>query len=88
MATCWRKRHAEPGDRPDLYDRGGVFRDDDNVYASLIAKNVGPRYGLNTATVGHPDTIPVKSYNQVDLAGGYTFTYNGRKLLLRSIYTT
>jgi len=66
-----------------IYDRGGVFRDDDNVYASLITKNVGPQYGLDSATVGQADTIPIKSYNQVDLAAGYRFTYNGRKLLFK-----
>jgi len=66
-----------------IYDRGGVFREGDNLYGSIITKVIGPQYGLDTAAVGQPDTIPIKTYNQVDLAAGYTFPYNGRKLLFK-----
>lgn len=66
-----------------IYDRGGAFRDGDNLYGSLITKFVGPQYGLDTAAVGQADSIPIKSYSQVDLAAGYTFTVENRKLMFK-----
>ena len=66
-----------------IFDRGNVFREGDNVFASLLAKFVGPQYGLDTAAPGQKDSFAIKSYRQVDLAGGYTFPFNGRTLLLK-----
>ena len=66
-----------------IYDRGGVFRDGDDLFGSVIGKVVGPQYGLDTAALGQADTIPIKTYSQLDLAGGYTFTVNNRKLLFK-----
>ena len=63
-----------------IYDQGGLFRENDDVHAVLIAKNVGPQYGLDTATPGQFDSAPIKSYNQVDLDAGYAFPFGRRKL--------
>jgi hypothetical protein len=66
-----------------IYDRGGVFHDGDDLYGSVIGKFVGPQYGLDTAAIGQADSIPIKSYSQVDLAAGYTFTVNNRRLMFK-----
>lgn len=66
-----------------IFDRGDVFREGDNVFASLLAKFVGPQYGLDTAAIGQGNSFGIKSYRQVDLAGGYTFPFNGRRLQLK-----
>ncbi|GAC1482578.1 MAG: hypothetical protein NVS2B11_08080 [Acetobacteraceae bacterium] len=67
-----------------IYDQGNIFRDGDNVFASALTKFVGPQYGLDTSAVGQSNSVPIKSYHQVDLAGGYTFPFNGRTLQLKA----
>ncbi len=54
-----------------IYDKTSLLRDTDELYGLLIAKNVGPQYGLDTNTVGEPDQYPIKSYNTVDASLGY-----------------
>jgi iron complex outermembrane receptor protein len=63
-----------------IYDQGDLFRMGDDLHAILIAKNVGPQYGFDTANVGQFDGAPIKSYNQVDLDAGYVFPVGRRKL--------
>lgn len=66
-----------------IYDRGSVFRDGDEVYGSLIGKFVGPQYGVDTASIGQADSIPIKSYSQVDLSAGYNFRIDNHELMLK-----
>ncbi len=66
-----------------IYDQGDVFREGDNLFASLFTKFVGPQYGQDTSAPGQGNSFPIKSYRQVDLAGGYTFPFNGHNLQLR-----
>ena len=54
-----------------LYDAASLLRDTDETYGSLVAKNVGPQYGLDTNAVGSPDQFPIKSYNIVVASLGY-----------------
>jgi len=63
-----------------IYDKGGLLRENDDLHGIIIAKNVGPQYGLDTATPGQFDSAPIKSYNQVDLDVGYTFPYQQKRL--------
>ncbi len=67
-----------------VYDRGGIFTDGDNLFASALAKFVGPQYGLDTAASGQGNSFPIRSYKQVDLAAGYTFPYLNRSLRLKA----
>ena len=66
-----------------IYDQGSLFQNGDNLYGSIISKSIGPQYGVDTAAVGQANSFPIKSYNQVDLAGGYTFNFNNRKLTFK-----
>jgi len=63
-----------------LYDQGGLVREGDDLHASVFAKNVGPQYGLDTANVGQFDSVPIKSYNQVDLNAGYVLPMHGKRV--------
>ncbi len=63
-----------------IYDQGGLVREGDNLHGIIVAKNVGPQYGLDTATRGQFDSAPIKSYNQVDLDVGYTFPFKRKQL--------
>ncbi len=54
-----------------IYDEGGVIRPHDDLHALVIAKNVGPQYGLDTATPGAADQFPIKSYSTINLDAGY-----------------
>ena len=54
-----------------IYDKGSLFRQGDDVHGMIIAKNVGPQYGQDNYKVGSYDEYPVKSYNFVNLDGGY-----------------
>lgn len=56
-----------------IYDHAKLLRPRDEGYALLVAKNVGPQYGLDTNAVGKQDQFPIKSYNTVDLTLGYVF---------------
>jgi len=67
-----------------IYDQGHILREGDDLFASVLAKFVGPQYGSDTATLGQKDSFAIKSYRQVDLAGGYTFPYRDRALTLKA----
>ncbi len=67
-----------------IYDQGHILREGDDLFASVLAKFVGPQYGLDTAAPGQKDSFAIKSYRQVDLAGGYTFPYRDRTLTLKA----
>ena len=66
-----------------IFDKGGVFRDHDDLFASVIGKFVGPQYGLDTAAAGQGDSIPIKAYKQVDLAAGYTLPVGAQRVLFK-----
>ena len=63
-----------------LYDKGGVFRDKDDLFGNISLKSVGPQYGLDTAFQGQSDQFPIKSYNQIDMNAGYVFPVFGARL--------
>jgi len=58
-----------------------VLLDNDKVYGSILLKEVGKQFGLNGSVQGEPTAeYPIKSYNNVDLALGYTIPLEkGRK---------
>ncbi len=62
-----------------LYDKGSIIRVDDDLYANLNAKVVGPQYYNDTSTSGQFDTNPIKTWTQVDLSAGYFFPALHRK---------
>ena len=51
-----------------LFDRKGVVLVGDKLDASLLIKDVGPQYGLDT---GFVDKFPIKSYDTTDAAVHY-----------------
>jgi iron complex outermembrane receptor protein len=56
-----------------LYDHRGELIDRDDVYGSILLKNVGKQFGENVNTTSGPIAeYPIKSYSNVDLAVGYT----------------
>lgn len=65
-----------------LYDRGHVAREGDELFANLVAKSVGPQYGIDTQLAGAHDQFPIKSYNQVDLNAGYVLPAYGHRVKL------
>ncbi len=54
-----------------IYDKSNLFRSGDDLHGLIIAKNVGPQYGQDTNAIGKVDQYPIKSYNFVNLDGGY-----------------
>ncbi len=66
-----------------IYDKGDVFRGHDDLFASVISKFVGPQYGLDTASAGQGDSAPIKAYQQVDLAAGYTLPVGAKRVLFK-----
>ncbi len=63
-----------------VFDKAGVFRDRDDLFASVLGKFVGPQYGLDTSAAGQGDTVPIKAYQQVDLAAGYTLPVGAQRV--------
>jgi iron complex outermembrane receptor protein len=65
-----------------IYNRDSLFADQDNLYGSILVKEVGKQYGLNGSTAGGKPTVsdPIGAYNTVDAAIGYTFAVQRRKL--------
>jgi iron complex outermembrane receptor protein len=62
---------------------GPIFQKGD-LFASLLAKYIGPQYGLDTGAQGLQNSLPLKGYTDVDLAIGYTFQIiHGRKINAR-----
>ena len=53
-----------------LFDHGAVVVDGDRVDFSLLDKDVGPQYGVDTKFI---DKYPIKSYDTLDLAVHYAF---------------
>ena len=63
-----------------LYDKGSVFLPNDDLYGNITAKDVGPQYGVDTATRGAADSFPIKSWNEVDLSAGYVLPVLHRRV--------
>jgi iron complex outermembrane receptor protein len=63
-----------------LYDKGSVVRENDDIYANVTAKYVGPQYGVDTATIGGFDQFAIKSWNEVDLSAGYVLPAFKRRI--------
>jgi iron complex outermembrane recepter protein len=56
-----------------IYDQNDALLDKDNVYGSILAKNIGKQYGANINTANGPTAAyPIGAYSNVDLALGYT----------------
>ena len=53
-----------------LFDRGAVITHGDRVDFSLLDKDVGPQYGVDTKFI---NKYPIKSYDTLDLALHYAF---------------
>jgi iron complex outermembrane receptor protein len=64
-----------------LFNRKSVVLDQDNVYATILLKEVGKQFGENGNTANGPTAeYPIKSYSNIDLALAYTLPLqNGRK---------
>jgi iron complex outermembrane receptor protein len=62
-----------------IFSRDGVFKDHDNIYGSLLVKEIGKQYGLNGQTAtGKPNvSIAIQPYQTLDFAIGYTFPFSG-----------
>ncbi len=60
-----------------LFSRNSVFKDRDTVYGSLLVKEIGKQFGLNGQTQsGRPTaSYPIRPYETLDLAVGYTFPF-------------
>ena len=63
-----------------IYDKGSVLLPNDDVFANITAKNVGPQYAVDTANSGAFDSFPIKSWNQVDLSAGYVLPVLHRRI--------
>jgi iron complex outermembrane receptor protein len=61
------------------YDRRSVLRAEDELFASVVEKYVGPQYGSDTGKV---DSDPIKSYQYIDLSGSYTLPFNTHRARL------
>ncbi len=62
---------------------GPIF-ERDGGYASILAKFIGPQYGLDSNANGLGNSLPLKSYTDVDLSLGQTVPIlNGRKISAR-----
>ena len=62
-----------------IFSRDSVAKDHDNVYASLLVKEVGKQFGLNGQTPAGRPTVsyPIRPYQTLDLAVGYTLPFKG-----------
>lgn len=61
-----------------LFDRRAVFMAGDRLDASVLTKDVGPQYGVDT---GFENKFPIKSYDTTDLAVHYQLlTFGGRHM--------
>ncbi len=54
-----------------LYDQGSILRANDELYGNIVGKVVGPQYAVDTPNNGAFDSVPIKSWNEVDLSAGY-----------------
>jgi iron complex outermembrane receptor protein len=56
-----------------IYNGNSLILDRDNLYGSILLKNVGKQFGENIDGLTGPTVAyPIKSYSNVDLAVGYT----------------
>ncbi len=62
-----------------LYDKASVLRDDDDLYANITGKLVGPQYAVDTPVPGQFDQFPIKTWEQFDLNLGYVLPAFGRR---------
>jgi iron complex outermembrane receptor protein len=62
-----------------IYSRDSTLRDHDNIYASLLVKEIGKQYGLNGQTAAGKPTvsIPIAPTQTLDFAVGYTLPFTG-----------
>jgi iron complex outermembrane receptor protein len=67
-----------------IIDRHGVLKPEDEIYASLLWKNIGKQYGQNANTpTGPVAQYAINPYNTIDFAANYTLPIlNGRKVRL------
>jgi iron complex outermembrane receptor protein len=67
-----------------IIDRHDVLKQEDEIYASLLWKNIGKQYGQNNNTpTGPVAAYPINPYNTIDFAANYTLPIlNGRKVRL------
>ena len=63
-----------------LYDKGSVLLSNDDLFATITSKDVGPQYAVDTANNGAFDQFPIKSWNQVDLSAGYVLPVLHRRI--------
>ncbi len=61
-----------------IYNRAGVLTSHDDVYGSVLVKQVGKQYGLNgqTSTARPTASYAIAPYSTLDLAVGYTFPFS------------
>ena len=63
-----------------LYDKGSVFLPNDDLFANVTGKLVGPQYGVDTANSGAYDQDPIRSWNEFDLTAGYVLPVLHRRI--------
>lgn len=66
-------QHYSIANSPRSTAAAGISYDANGVYAALLAKYVGPRYGDN------PNLFPLKPYVSTQLSLGYTLPRNGQR---------
>jgi iron complex outermembrane receptor protein len=63
-----------------LYNQVGQLLDRDDVFGSLLLKNVGKQYGENVQNGILPEAeFPIKAYNNADFAIGYKLPLMGKR---------
>ncbi|MDD2876650.1 MAG: TonB-dependent receptor [Acidiphilium sp.] len=60
-----------------IYDRKSVVTADDELFASVVGKYVGPQYGSDSGKI---DAYPIKSYQYVNLTGAYTLPFGTHRM--------
>jgi iron complex outermembrane receptor protein len=60
-----------------VFDRKAALREDDELFASMLGKFVGPQYGSDAGKV---DSAPIKSYNYITLSGAYTVPFGTERV--------
>jgi iron complex outermembrane receptor protein len=62
-----------------IFSHDSTLKEHDNFYASLLVKEIGKQYGLNGQTTSGKPTvsIPIRPYQTLDFAVGYTLPFTG-----------
>jgi iron complex outermembrane receptor protein len=63
-----------------IYDRKSVFTSGDDVYGSILVKEIGKQFGLNGQTAKGAPTVayPIEPFSNLDLAVAYTLPIQTR----------